>query len=449
MDNINYFINACKSGAYKKRSWVFTVFSSVGDLPSVKDDAHFPYRLYKIEDKYFGYYTSDHDSNADPDEISYVLLNGKPIDFTIGEKIVEIDEIIDIYPGDIPNCKEPVETTPGRLFLNWYCFVYGAGDIITYVNDDKVNIMKIASLYGKDAKDDPSDPSKREPGVLYISDLKRMLRAMASFSSFSPICSRSATYYTLTPSDDVAKLKEELLKKHKDELHDPVIVASIEKQLADKDKEYIAQDPDGGYLENSSKGMAGRFKLMIMQGQQNRMDPNKPPVLVTTSLSEPTDPDKIPALIDELRSGSFSRGAMTALGGEVVKFIYRIYSAVEIIKEDCGSKTGIRRELNENNIERYIGHYVITDKGHVAIDEVNKSSLIGKTVTMRSPAYCQADPEGRGKCNICMGDFLRGYEKSMATYCAQVGSQMNARFMKAMHNSKASSKRIDLEKALT
>lgn len=179
------------------------------------------------------------------------------------------------------------------------------------------------------------------------------------------------------------------------------------------------------------------------------MDPSKPTVLITTSLSEPSDPKNFPVEADEIRHGSYSRGKMTALGGVAVKDAYRAFAATEIIKEDCGSQMGYPETLDKDNIKSYIGGYLIHKGKLHHLTEENQNEFIGQSVLIRSPAFCKADQSGRAFCLKCFGDQLKGHEKSLASYAAEISSVMNTRFMKDMHGSTNNAVKIDFKKAIT
>ena len=83
------------------------------------------------------------------------------------------------------------------------------------------------------------------------------------------------------------------------------------------------------------------------------------------------------------------------------------------------------------------------------LTEENKDQFIGQVVLIRTPAFCKADDSGRSYCNKCFGEDLRGHEKSLASYAAEISSVMNTRFMKDMHGSRNDLIPIDFELALT
>ena len=57
-------------------------------------------------------------------------------------------------------------------------------------------------------------------------------------------------------------------------------------------------------------------------------------------LSEGLDKDKLPDMINSLRSGSYDRGTQTVLGGVAVKQFFRIFfRTLILVQQDRGSTT--------------------------------------------------------------------------------------------------------------
>lgn len=450
MNNVDFFIQGCKVGAYKKKEWVLSLFC-ITELPVSKDLKHYRGRIYQ-HDGYPAFYRQDFDESAEPDELEWITLNGKKIEYIEKkENILLVNEEIEVGPKDIPNLAKEIKTTPGIFFINYYCIVDALQHKYPYQEGPELSAGKIASRIAPLSIDDPEEDKEGDPEKIYVRDVKKMLSAMSALSGFVLVNSPSCTPYTMSKAPGITELKKKLLKENEDKLHDPVVISQIEKELVAHDKAYLQKDPHWGFYINEKKGIGtARKKLHVMQGLQFRMDASKPPVLIENSLNEPLDVSKFPAIADGIRDGSYSRGAMTALGGEAVKFIYRIYSAAEIIKEDCGTPLGVIRTIHPEYIGRFTGSYIINKDGsNTLITPDNVQSYVGQTVMMRSPAFCKADPEGRGYCNKCFGESMRGYEKSLASYGAAVGSEMNGRFMGAMHVVVTTSTPLDIDRAIS
>lgn len=455
MNNVDYFLEAVRH-AYPYREWVLSVFM-VTTLPKPGEGKHYKGRLYDANG-YVGFMTSDFnlemdESDTDPTEkeLTLILFNGKPIPIEgRTEPLLYVDETIKVTPDDIDSVTEPsIETTPGTVFVNWYCFMDTIGAKHPFEKGPNISVGKIAQKLSSHVVDDVP-PEQEEKDKIYVHQFKKMLNAMASLSGFTIINSPSATEFTVQQAPGTDELKEQLFEKYKDHLDDPATIIKIEKELIQHDKDFINQDPNKGFYIKGKSFNVSRKKLHIMQGLQKRMDDTKPAVLIKGALNGELNQADIPAMIDGAREGSFNRGAATALGGESVKFIYRIYGASEIIKEDCGTKLGIPKYISPNiKASAFIGTYIIEGSKLVLLTEDNISNYVGKTVICRSPAFCLAGEGGRGYCSKCFGEKMRGYEQSLASYGAMVGSVMNTRFMKSMHGTSGDTKKLILDEAIS
>src|SRR5690606_27627904 len=72
------------------------------------------------------------------------------------------------------------------------------------------------------------------------------------------------------------------------------------------------------------------------------------------SLEEGVDTDYLDVLYNIQRSGSYSRGFQTRLGGEKTKTIYRMLGTVKVEMDDCGSKVGIPVYINPKTPNKYV-----------------------------------------------------------------------------------------------
>ena len=452
MTNLDFFIKGCQLGAYKYKEWALAIFC-ISTLPEeyIEED-HYPCRIY-LKDGYPCFYRKDLYSDDDTGDFEYLTLNGKPIEYLKGENILYVDEGMVIGHNDIPSMKyiktTTLQTTPGVFFFNWYCLMYGIGDKIPYVNDHPVNQTKIIESILNRVKDDLQPGQTPDPEAIYVSELKRTLNAINAFSGFSGINTPSATPYTISGAPGIREYRDKLLKQHEKQLDDPLVVADIQAKLLAYDKEYCNSDPNKGFYQNPKKSDIARMQLHCMKGIKNRLDPTRPSKLIKTSLSEEFDPADLPVINDELRHGSYSRGKMTALGGVGVKDAYRSFAACEITKEDCGTTLGYPVRLTKQNINLYLKSYFIDKNQTHLLTEENKEQFIGQVVLVRTPAFCKADDSGRSYCSKCFGEDLRGHEKSLASYAAEISSVMNTRFMKDMHGSRNDLIPIDFELALT
>ena len=170
----------------------------------------------------------------------------------------------------------------------------------------------------------------------------------------------------------------------------------------------------------------------MMGGLEQAEISNGKKVLVEKSLSEGWDIEKLPAMIDSLRDGSYNRGAMTALGGEAVKFLFRIFAATKITEEDCHSQVGIPITLTDENKALYDGNTIILpNKEQVLLKKENINQYLNQPVMVRSTGFCKTG--NANFCLTCCGHALKGSENALAAMASEVGSKMLDVFMAKMH----------------
>ena len=153
--------------------------------------------------------------------------------------------------------------------------------------------------------------------------------------------------------------------------------------------------------------------------------------LVQKSLNEGMDMDNIPALYNSIREGSFDRGHDTALGGEKVTFLQRIYQNTKIIAGDCGTQLVDYRYLDKRIATLFIGFNIMENGKPVELTHQNINDYVGKMVKLRRPILCQAPLTDF--CSVCAGRALAKNPRAVAAEIAAVGSAIMGAFMSSMH----------------
>lgn len=427
MDRVEYLLQALKQGHYREKRWVFNIFT-VRKWEEPKE----PYQelaLY-VKDGFYCTYTE----KLSKDELIFITEGGKPIPST--KTLFDVREELKLKAYTVPNLMKDVTTTPGVLFMNYYCLIYAFGKKVEYVNDldNPETLTKLVVDRVVDNK--PLSQRVESDHDIYVDECIKFLSATTSLSAFAPLNAASATPYTMTIDPAILKERDRLLEENKDHLTDPVVAAKINKRLTELDREYLAKDPNAGFYISDKTIDNARRKLNILNGLNYNMAGK--PIFVKTSLAEGMKTEDMPTLIDSLRDGSYGRGAMTALGGEKVKFLFRVFNSSKITGEDCGTKLGKPIPSDEKTLKNFMSRYVIWDGKVYPVTEKTIPALTGKKLFLRSPSCCQQDKDGRDFCITCMGSSFRGNESSIAAATSAVASQMMYIFMKMMHGKVAS-----------
>lgn len=418
MTRREYLLAALNHGCYKYANWVFDVFMITEGMDiSNKPDPH------------------DYTLGISNNEYVYALnKEWYPINDSgpVNEPLWRVEEGIEIQDqGELALPwlgSFPFITRVGTLFINYYCIYSSLGKKIPYQNG-KLSISALEDMIAQRLSDDNNVKDQTQITPL---EAKAFSTACLNMGGFSSIANPSATPYTMVPTPGIQELRRELLEKYKDKLDDPAILAEIEKQLVAADRAFQAQDPEGGFYIADKAFKVSRKKLFMMGGLEQAEISNGKKVLVEKSLSEGWDLTKLPAMIDSLRDGSYNRGAMTALGGEAVKFIFRIFATTKITEEDCGSQVGIPFVLTKENKKLYLGNTIILQDGsQVKLTQQNLDQYIGIPCMVRSPGFCHTG--NANFCLTCCGEALRGNENALAAMASEVGSKMLDVFMAKMH----------------
>lgn len=435
MNKRDYFLLSLKAENFLWKRWVLEAFS----IFRPGKTHPYPYGLFKDADNRWACYMPDGTAelieDADPERPVF-----RPL------------EKLELPAGSLRNQPEAVVTSYGTALVNQLLLVWPFGGKIGYMNG-QVSIGAIEKIIEKRWDDEaPQRRDHLEPETQPIrtSEYLRYQMAAGQLPGFSQLCVPSATPKTMTCDPNMIKRRDELLAIHKDELHDPVVVANIMKELTTMDRAWMKGDPGERFYIKGKAYDVVRAKLYIMQGFSTGF--GLEPELITTSLAEGWDVKKLPAMINQLRDGSYGRGAQTALGGVEVKNNNRMYQNSVVFKEDCGSQRGLRMRIDKTTQPYLVGHYELIGGQSVLLDEAAVQKKFGEMIVVRSPAYCLTGVGTAGTnnyCRCCMGEGIASTPQALGTYAAAIGSLMMDVFMKLMHGKSLTTADMDLEEVFS
>ncbi len=352
----------------------------------------------------------------------------------IGQPIFSIYDKLTLIPDTIENYTGAGEfTTYGRYIANYFTLASVFGKEIPYVND-VYSIGKVESVIGQKAL-------MKEVTAEQLGKYLDRAFFLGSFSELAvPVYSKKA----LTTDPNIKKRKEELLKKYANQLDDPVICSLIEDELIQMDKDYLKGDPAMGFYGASSKKFnVHRKRQFLAVGLVEEFSKEKGKYdFIAGSLADGWEKNALPALCNEIRRGSYSRGVETAQGGVQTKYLLRIFQNTVISTEDCGTKRGLIVNLTDSNIRDFYGCQIIHSDGHLeALTSRNASRYVNQTVKIRSVMYCE---EKNGFCFTCAGDAYRNLDiAAIGATALEMGAAFLTMSMKSMHGTKMSSFQVD------
>lgn len=426
------FKKAMKSELYRSKKWIISAFSVFKEEVREKP---FPYQIVTSDSYWFTYNPEVNDYEPITD------VNG--VNISVKEPIFKFAERLEVYGDDIVNLtKAKIDTSYGIFLANYMLLVYAFEDKIPYINEE-FKIGKIEGIIGERLVDKYS-PDYNNPSMIKIEEYKEFVKAVGQMQGYAQLCVPTVTEKSLTTDPRVKPLIAELKEKYKGQLNDPLIIAKIDAEVEKLDREWLKGDPSEKFYLKDKAYAVTRKKMFGVYGGEAGLGDGTSMDFIDKPLSEGLDTEKLPAMINSLRSGSYDRGTQTALGGVAVKQFFRVFQNSNITEKDCGSPIGILREVRSDNAKRFIGFYHLVNRKPLQITEENVKELIGKTIEMRSPAVCKTPLTDF--CEVCMGDTNSRNKNGLGAAASEIGSMFMNLFLKSMHGKSLKSVRINILK---
>lgn len=448
----DYFKLCMDHDCYRSKAWVISAFGLVLNAPQFKDG---PFRTSgeRTAEQLRIKRTADGQPYFnDPTTSEKVSLEDYVFDATDPAPVFRFKDPVRLKAGDCLNLKQAIDTTYGAWLFNQIVAVYPFGEKIAY-SANGYTIVEIEKIIEGRLTDTPTeeellrDPPSGDPlqQPIYVSEYIRYNEAAGALTGYTQLCVPAATPYTLTTSPEVLKRRDELFKEYQGRLDDPLVQARISEELVKLDRAWIEQDPEKGFYYRAKSFEVVRKKLLLFQGAESGFGVTGS--FVPKSLDEGMTVEALTASINAARSGSFSRGALTALGGEMTKYALRMFQNTTVVPEDCGATIGKPIRLTKGNVADYIGNYLIVAGQPVLITEESSKVHLDKDVEVRSPIFCHA--EGVNFCAVCVGAKIAQTPEALATYASDVGSAFMLIEMGKMHGTALKLVPFDLGNLLT
>lgn len=409
MTGLELLIEGIEAGRHKDIDWIISIYTLTKEPFS--DETH-DFKPYDI--------AVDRDTSKrvfyDP------IKEGKFTEIKGAGQVsplIDYKKTYDVPKGALPNIKEDIRTTGGTFLTNLICGVMPFGDLIPYSNKKhKPSDFNVPAqtLYAQD--------------TITVDQLMYYFECVSYLQSLWVISTPTGSKKTMTVSPNVVALKEKLLKEHAGELDNSVVVTNIEAELINADKEDFKGDVAEDFFLKEKSRATSRKKAHIIYGQDDGLGGSKP-VLITRALSDGLSVEDIPAGADSTRAASYSRGFLTAQGGEIVNLLYRIFMNSRIVEDDCGTKDGLLELVDKDNMKRFIDRFYIENGKTILIDRENIKGLVGKTILVRSPGRCKS--KAPNFCAHCTSKFFLTARDSVHIETSLPGSIIMNDRMKAMH----------------
>lgn len=372
------------------------------------------------------------------------LDEGEPAIPPTGEFIVDLDKTI-LAPMSSPSKSRRFTTTAGRYIANLFLFG-GFSSVMqnmAYINEpfNKGIVGKIDGMMAEFLLDETITSAQFQEFI----DREQWL-GFAPTAFIAP----SFEYDSLAPIDKVMKRKKELEKQYAKELaaNDVETILKVENELIALAKEELDKKNSGGfdvYNSGASGSFGNNYKnVSVMRGAIPKSNDLSDYTYSGSNLSDGIQDDETAPYADMMVLASFSRAVGTQSGGYIVKQINAAFQHITLDEEgtDCKTKYYTKAKITEKNSKDYFLNYMVDRKGQlVLLDRETLKSVIGKTVTLRSPRYCKTPKI----CSKCAGElFYRMGIRNIGLLLNRIGSNVLNASLKKFHDLTIRTTEIDI-----
>lgn len=433
MKRLDYFRYALKNTLPFKLDWVYTFFTCMPIPSKLPDDNILVKEYIKVDFNNREVYVKV--------DNEYVIL--EDYQFDINSPVFNKEMAISLTEEEIVNIDKIVETKLGRALFNYIVLARNFGKLIPYINE-KTSIGAIEDIIAdKMYKNEITSDQyvKFTDSVIFIESLSRVFVI-------------AATEKNIVPPPNIDKIKKDLLVEFdnkyggKEWRRDVIKVTEFEDRLKKIDNEWLADDPTLGKILNKKVKDNARVKMFLVNVPGAGFKGNDgSAVLIENSLNEgfPKDKEKLSAVFNDSRHGSYSRGKETQKGGAAAKDILRATSNISIVEGDCGAKIGKKVTVLPNLANSYKGRYII-DSSRKLVQIEDPKQYIGKTIEIRSPMTCKTKD---GKlCSICVGKSVANFKTGISLMVTAISGELLTVSLKSMHAKNQQIKNIDISKIM-
>lgn len=421
MTRRDYLFRACRAEAWRRLSWRMSIFN-VCRFPEGKEPREYDLTFTpEGEPMYYAVVSDDNDTGTQYEWRKFA-------DAKKGEELFWPEEEIGVPKEELWGVDKDIVTSVGRFVTNWIVLRFSVGTKLPFLVEGDSFLVYEKELYTRCLKneDDESD----DPTAIRPSEVDRFLQAMYEVSPMCMAVVPTGTLRSLVTDPRVYELRDRLLEENKDKLDDPAVIVDIINQIEKLDREWLSQDQSIEFYK-SKKSRMRRRKLLLISGIETAFREDGKYTLIAKSLAEETELTHAVERFNNVREGSFSRGAETAKGGEQVRIIQMIFQNHKIVDGDCGTKLTYATIFDNYNAKRYIGMNAVVNNKLVPITDTFVKENMGKLVRLRRPILCQ---QGHvDTCSACSSSSKSDEERAIGNDIAAGASNIMLNAMGAMH----------------
>ena len=288
----------------------------------------------------------------------------------------------------------------------------------------------IGSLNNDIAKAYLNDKISSEVMIDYLNKLQ-----FYGFGISSTISS-SMTEKTIFVSDEVAKKRNELIKKNSEQIKagDPVVSISMEKELLDVTRKAIGNDTGMDLYNSGSKAsFDNNFKNMfVMKGSIKDVSTGK---FVTSmdNFMDGVSKEDYKYYADAMVYAAYSKGVGPQIGGYLTKKYLAAFQAVVLDKKgsDCGTELTVDLVIHPKLKKMFIYRNIKVNGKLVNLTDENIDKYVGIPVKLYDPCYCKSDRI----CNKCAGElYYKLGIKNIGLTTTRISSSLLNKSLKKAHD---------------
>lgn len=435
LTKLEYLKIAISANKIEDKSWYYSCFG----IPILKENTNWQENIkqFDIVPRMDGLYYVDINTEG-------ILILEKITDYIKDEPLFRFKDVITIDPSWGPFITTKVETKIGNLIINTLIFYPSFKNKLGYIN----NVIKINDIEKILAEKVKNDDEAKETDIT-VSEMIMCFNRFSFLTNLANIINISATQKTITPPPNIDKIKTELIKEYEGQLHDFVKLVEFEQKLIDIDKEYLKDDPAAKNIFNN-KSKTARKKMFLIYGDTMDFEKSTSAKTISSSLQDGlnTSPEDFPKYMNDLRVGSFARGASTQLGGYTYKILQRSLSSISISLTECDTKRGLKRVITPYNATKLLNRYIIINGKWTLVESIDEAKkLINKEVIVRSSMYCTSPKNTI--CYKCMNEIYKDIPTGITNIASELSGTILGMFMKLAHGKINESTSINMKDLVT
>lgn len=360
-------------------------------------------------------------------------------DYKKDTPLFTFQDLIEVDSTWLPSIKTKITTKLGNLIINALVIYPSLKEKLPYINTP-INVKLLEGILASRVKNE----DEAKPGDILVPEMIECIDRLYFLTNLADIVNIASTPKVITPPPGIDKLKKDLLKEYEGQLDDPVKLVEMSKKLTDADDAYLADDPSAKKIF-SKKQKNARKKLYLVFGEALAFEPSTKTNAVMPSLSEglSTDPDDFVKYMNDLRVGSYARGASTQLAGYAYKILQRSLSNLTISRIPCDTKIGIKRVVFKSTASKLINRYIKEQGKWILIENTEQANkYIDKVVEIRSSIYCTT--EGNSICYKCLSEVYKETPTGVTNMAAELSSVLLNAFLKLTHGKEIEAMQIEL-----